>query len=69
MCSLHNANVMLKCKRCGEIFPGIYLSEDNKVDPVSKMTKFGIPHFVRGATKINMHQKIIWIGLRPNKLV
>lgn len=36
--------LMLKCKTCGEVFPGIYLAEDNKEDLVSKLTKSDIPH-------------------------
>jgi len=35
---------MLKCKTCGEVFPGIYLAEDKKEDLVSKLTKTDIPH-------------------------
>ena len=36
--------LMLKCKTCGEVFPGIYLAEDNKEELVSKLTKSDIPH-------------------------
>jgi hypothetical protein len=36
--------LMLKCKTCGEVFPGIYLAEDMKEDLVSKLTKSDIPH-------------------------
>jgi hypothetical protein len=36
--------LMLKCKTCGEVFPGIYLAEDKKEDLVSKLTKSDIPH-------------------------
>jgi hypothetical protein len=36
--------LMLKCKTCGEVFPGIYLAEDKKEDLVSKLTKTDIPH-------------------------
>ena len=60
--------LMLKCKTCGEVFPGIYLAEDNKEDLVSKLTKSDIHICVRGDMRINIHPKIIWIGLRLNKL-
>lgn len=44
MCHYRMPMLMLKCKTCGEVFPGIYLAEDNKEDLVSKLTKSDSPH-------------------------
>ncbi len=36
--------LMLKCKTCGEIFPGLYLAENSKEDVILRLTKSESSH-------------------------
>jgi hypothetical protein len=56
--------LMLKCKRCGEVFPGVYVPEDSNDDFKSTITSSARLTPVQEDTKKSTLQKNIWIG--PN---
>ena len=53
--------LMLKCKNCGEVFPGVYIPEDT--EKVSKLNaNSATSHECSRGTKTNIHMMIIWTG-------